>query len=137
MAFWPLLSKPSPVIGYALDCLCWQNCGIRFRDGFEVFLQVLQYYMSYNTSVKDGLPIRGPYGFDGRLVNVSELDECNGRSVINEPGTHKCGYFTGSRSKLQSSPSCCSVDEQAQEHGIEDVAGRGVAYCIWKNEEGF
>ena len=35
---------------------------------------------------QDGIPIRGPYGNDGRLINASQLDECNGRSVTNENG---------------------------------------------------
>ena len=35
---------------------------------------------------KDGIPIRGPYGGDGRLVSPSELDECNGRTTTNEQG---------------------------------------------------
>ena len=35
---------------------------------------------------QDGIPILGPYGRDGRLVNSSELDECNGLKVINEHG---------------------------------------------------
>jgi len=58
MAFWPTLSKPSPVLGYALD----------------------------------GVPIHGPYGRDGRLVDVSELDECNGRWEMNASGEKEYHY---------------------------------------------
>lgn len=58
MAFWPALSKPSPVLGHALD----------------------------------GIPIRGPYGSDGRLVRPSELDECNGRTTTNEQGEKEYHY---------------------------------------------
>eukprot|EP00434_Breviolum_minutum_P037055 symbB.v1.2.032845.t1/scaffold4002.1/size59637/1 len=58
IAFWPSLSKPSPVLGHALD----------------------------------GIPIRGPYGNDGRLINASQLDECNGRTVTNENGEQEYHY---------------------------------------------
>ena len=37
-------------------------------------------------ALQDGVPIHGPYGRDGRLVDVSELDECNGRWEMNASG---------------------------------------------------
>ena len=37
-------------------------------------------------ALQDGVPIHGPYGRDGRLVDVSELDECNGRWDMNANG---------------------------------------------------
>ena len=37
-------------------------------------------------ALQDGVPIHGPYGRDGRLVDVNELDECNGRWEMNASG---------------------------------------------------
>ena len=41
---------------------------------------------------QDGVPIRGPYGLDGRLVNASELDECNGRTTVDATGREEYHY---------------------------------------------
>ncbi|OLP86661.1 hypothetical protein AK812_SmicGene32210 [Symbiodinium microadriaticum] len=41
---------------------------------------------------RDGVPIHGPYGRDGRLVDVNELDECNGRWEMNASGEKEYHY---------------------------------------------
>ena len=80
MAYWPSLSKPSPILGYALDKSSDRNCKLKLSTfWFALFNLMFK-------QTEDGVPIRGPYGTDGRLVNTSELDECNGRTVLNEHG---------------------------------------------------
>ncbi|CAE8631296.1 unnamed protein product, partial [Polarella glacialis] len=41
----------------------------------------------------DGVPILGPYGLDGRLMQASELDRCNGKVVRLSDGREEYRYF--------------------------------------------
>eukprot|EP00929_Paragymnodinium_shiwhaense_P099229 TRINITY_DN6080_c2_g2_i1.p1 TRINITY_DN6080_c2_g2~~TRINITY_DN6080_c2_g2_i1.p1 ORF type:complete len:1228 (-),score=245.12 TRINITY_DN6080_c2_g2_i1:359-3781(-) len=41
----------------------------------------------------DGFPIYGPYGQEGRLVNTSELDSCNGKVVVLPNGREEYRYY--------------------------------------------